>query len=82
MQVKPVFGDYGRIGIDILNLDQCFLSCKGGRGQIKKEIGEGNIITVSASIDTKCTFNLLQGFLEEQKSWEFRNFLRKTWEEE
>lgn len=32
MQVKPVFGDYGRIGIDVLNLDQCFLSCKGGRG--------------------------------------------------
>lgn len=80
MQVKPVFGDYGRIGIDVLNLDQCFLSCKGGRGQIKKEIGEGNIITVH--LDTKCTFNLLQGFLEEQKSWEFRNFLRKTWEEE
>lgn len=49
MQVKPVFWGYGRIGIDILNLDQCFLSCKGGRGQIKKEIGEGNIITVSAS---------------------------------
>lgn len=49
MQVKPGFGDYGRIGIDVLNLDQCFLSCKGGRGQIKKEIGEGNIITVGAS---------------------------------